>query len=169
VQVHSGGGSISIRGLDGALSIDSGGGDVALQCTQNMRQAIIRSHGGDVSVFAQPDMQIQLHASGGKGVQIQEGCEITGPHSQSTPTMVQGLLQMQGETRSPAGMPNTADGLASTSMRSERAEPSKEALDSPAAAKPLLVVAAGDGEVKVLVRSWRDSMLHRFLKKSAAA
>lgn len=181
VQVHSGGGNISIRGLDGSLSIDSAGGDVVLQCTRNMRQATVRSQGGNVTVFAQPGMQIQLHAAGGKGVEIQEGCTVTGPYSQQAPTMVQGCLEVQESSPAGQGMSvvealNAIDGGASEkernvkgSTRGERAEPSVESAPSPAAEKPLLVVHAGDGGVSVQVRSWRDSMLQRLSKKRATA
>jgi hypothetical protein len=171
MQVQSRGGAINVRGLDGSLSIDSGGGDVVLQCTQNMRHAIVRSHGGSVSVFAQPDMQIQLHVVGGKGVEIPEGCTVTGPHSQQTPNMVQGCLHVR-EPGSAGAEESNEGGAASNSavtMRFERAEPHVQGVERPAAEKPLLVVVAGDGGVQVLVRSWRDSMLQRITMKRAAA
>ena len=124
VQLYSAGGHVNILGLDGSLSIDSAGGDVVLQCTQNLRQATVRSQGGNVTVFAQPDMQVQMHAAGGKGVELQQGCVVSGAFSQQTPTMVQGCLEAPG-LGSAEGLLVAGDTVQG-STRGERAEPSVE-------------------------------------------
>lgn len=166
VQLYSGGGNISICGLDGSVSIDSTGGDVVLQCTQNFRQATVRSQGGDVTVFAHPGMQVQMHAAGGKGVEMQQGCVVSGAFSHQTPTMVQGCLEAPG-LGSAEGLLVAGDTVQG-STRGERAEPSVETNSISAAKMPLLVVNAGDGGVAMQVRSWRDSMLQRLAKRTVA-
>lgn len=175
VQVRSGGGKIIIRGLDGSLSIDSGGAEVVLQCTQNMKHGIVRSHGGNITAYGPPGTHIQLHAVGGNGVKVQEGCDITGPHSQQTPFMVQGLLQTHEDqasghvvgTRNPGEEVVAQEREGSSLARSERGEP--PAPRCAVAVHPVLVAVAGDGAVNVLIRSWRESLLQRFSAQRGSA
>ena len=168
VQLESGGGPVNILGLDGSLSIDSGGGDVVLQCTQNMRQVTVRSQGGNVTVFTQPDMQVQMHAAAGKGVELQQGYVVLGAFSQHTPTMVQGCLEVQGQSSGGFNGQELEAETLKVSKRGERREQNTEGSKAPDAKSPLLVVQAGGGGVNVRVRSWRDSMLQRLASKQAA-
>eukprot|EP00879_Flechtneria_rotunda_P011997 GHRR01012530.1.p1 GENE.GHRR01012530.1~~GHRR01012530.1.p1 ORF type:complete len:176 (+),score=86.89 GHRR01012530.1:872-1399(+) len=156
--LESGGGSLTVDGLEGNASLVSAGGDIKVHVHEHFGHVFVDSSGGSVEAWISPAAAVQLQVAAGQGVHLDPALRVTGELGPKTLSGTSVAARRHSGLEKNWQWRHYALNSGSSSWQRQCNGHTDDSSNQGSSSNQQLVINAGSGRVNLRAISWMDGL-----------